>query len=49
MIDFIEKAVLQYQEISPSVILIEHTIVPESLQGKGFGKLLAEVILFIYF
>lgn len=37
-----EKAVLQYQEVSPSIILLEHTIVPKSLQGKGFGKLLAE-------
>ncbi|CAL1275587.1 unnamed protein product [Larinioides sclopetarius] len=40
-----EKAVLQYQNLSPSKIELEHTIVPESLQGKGLGKLLAEAAL----
>ncbi|KFM59211.1 Protein GTLF3B, partial [Stegodyphus mimosarum] len=40
-----DKAVLQYKEISPSVIELEHTIVPESLQGQGIGKLLAEAAL----
>nr|XP_015906040.1 protein NATD1 isoform X2 [Parasteatoda tepidariorum] len=37
-----EKAVLQYNELKPSLIELEHTIVPESLQGKGLGKLLAD-------
>ncbi|PRD32676.1 UNVERIFIED_CONTAM: natd1 [Trichonephila clavipes] len=37
-----EKAVLQYKQLTPSLIELEHTIVPESLQGKGLGKLLAE-------
>ncbi|GFQ70153.1 natd1 [Trichonephila clavata] len=37
-----EKAVLQYKHLTPSLIELEHTIVPESLQGKGLGKLLAE-------
>ncbi|KAF8789264.1 protein NATD1-like isoform X2 [Argiope bruennichi] len=40
-----EKAVLQYRVLSPSKIELEHTIVPESLQGKGLGKLLAEAAL----
>ncbi|XP_035219042.1 protein NATD1-like [Stegodyphus dumicola] len=40
-----DKAVLQYKEISPSIIELEHTIVPESLQGQGIGKLLAEAAL----
>ncbi|GFT26117.1 hypothetical protein NPIL_61031 [Nephila pilipes] len=40
-----EKAVLQYKQLTPSSIELEHTIVPENLQGKGLGKLLAEAAL----
>ncbi|KAG8181331.1 hypothetical protein JTE90_017500 [Oedothorax gibbosus] len=40
--DGTEKAVLQYKDLSPSSIELKHTIVPESLQGKGLGKLLAD-------
>lgn len=37
-----DKAVLQYKQLEPTCIELEHTIVPQSLQGKGIGKLLAE-------
>ncbi|GIY64914.1 n-acetyltransferase domain-containing protein 1 [Caerostris darwini] len=40
-----EKAFLQYQTLPSNIIELEHTVVPESFQGKGIGKLLAEAAL----
>lgn len=43
-IDFTEDAVLDYNKEDDSKITFLHTNVPESCQGKGVGKILAEVI-----
>ncbi|GIY20967.1 hypothetical protein CDAR_25021 [Caerostris darwini] len=40
-----EKAFLQYRTLSSNIIELEHTVVPETFQGKGIGKLLAEAAL----
>ncbi|GIY71087.1 hypothetical protein CEXT_346421 [Caerostris extrusa] len=39
------KAFLQYRTLPSNIIELEHTVVPESFQGKGIGKLLAEAAL----
>ncbi|GIY73214.1 hypothetical protein CEXT_667201, partial [Caerostris extrusa] len=39
------KAFLQCRTLSLNIIELEHTVVPESFQGKGIGKLLAEAAL----
>lgn len=36
-----EPAVMTYSRASPSLIIVDHTEVPESMRGKGAGQALA--------
>lgn len=41
---FTEKAYLQYSQINPNLVDLEHTVVPERHRGHGIGHVLAKVI-----
>lgn len=40
-----EKASLKYKMLSPTVMELEHTVVPEAFRGLGIGRILAEAAL----
>ncbi|XP_067143022.1 protein NATD1 [Centruroides vittatus] len=40
-----DKATLKYKMLSPNVMELEHTTVPEAFRGQGIGRILAEAAL----
>ena len=38
-----ERAYLQYSQIRPNLVDLEHTVVPEQHRGHGVAKVLAKV------
>ncbi|MHA7968257.1 GNAT family N-acetyltransferase [Rhizobium sp. CAU 1783] len=43
--DIEEPAVITYSRASPTLIIVDHTEVPDSMRGKGAGVALAEFVV----